>query len=115
MIQRATQTPEYWGSAFSVSEEDLEHLLNLFFDDELPRTDDELALALVRRRCQREESAVSRELAKGALYQPKNVYEAGQRLVFPALDYVVGNIVGVRDGHNPEYGPFQVMLVMFLG
>ena len=115
MIQRATQTPEYWGSAFSVSEEDLEHLLNLFFDDELPRTDDELALALVRRRCQREESAVSHELAKGALYQPKHVYEAGQRLVFPALDYIVGNVVSLRDGRNPEYGPFQVMCVQFDG
>jgi hypothetical protein len=114
-MQRATQTPEYWGSAFSVTEEDLEHLLNLFFEDELPRTEDELALALVRRRCQREESAVSRELAKGALYQPKNVYAAGQRLVFPALDYVVGNIVAVRDGRNPEYGPFQVMQVQFDG
>ena len=115
MIQRATQTPEYWGSAFSISEEDIEHLLNLFFEDELPRSDDELALALVRRRCQREEAAVSRELAKGALYQPKNVYEPGQRLVFPALDYVVGNIVAVRDGHNPEYGPFQVIQVQFDG
>jgi hypothetical protein len=115
VIQRATQTPEYWGSAFSVIEEDLEHLLNLFFEDELPRSDDELALALVRRRCQREEAAVSRELAKGALYQPKNVYEPGQRLVFPALDYVVGNIVAVRDGHNPEYGPFQVIHVQFDG
>lgn len=115
MIQRATQTPEYWGAAFSVTEEDIEHLLNLFFEDELPRTDDELALGLVRRRCLREEAAVSRELAKGALYQPKNVYEPGQRVVFPALDYAVGNVIAVRDGHNPEYGPFRVIKVQFDG
>jgi len=115
VIQRATQTPEYWGSAFSIVEEDSEHLLNLFFEDELPRTDDELALGVVRRRCQREEAAVSRELSKGALYQPKNVYEAGQRLVFPALDYAVGNIAAVRDGRSPEYGPFQVIRVQFEG
>jgi len=115
VIQRATQTPEYWGSAFSINDEDIEHLLNLFFEDELPRTDEELALAVVRRRCQREEAAVSRELAKGALYQPKHVYEAGQRLVFPALDYAVGNIVAVRQGRNPEYGPFQIIRVQFDG
>jgi len=115
VIQRATQTPEYWGSSFSITNEDLEHLLNLFFEDELPRTDDELALAVVRRHCQHEEAAVSRELAKGTLYQPKHVYEVGQRLVFPALDYVVGNVVAVRDGQNPEVGPFQVIQVQFEG
>ncbi len=115
MIQRATQTPEYWGSSFSITNEDLEHLLNLFFEDELPRTDDELALSLVRRHCQREEAAVSRELAKGTLYQPKNAYEVGQRLVFPALDYIVGNVVAVRDGQNPEVGPFQVIQMQFEG
>ena len=115
MIQRATQTPEYWGNSFSITNEDLEHLLNLFFEDELPRTDDELALAVVRRHCQREEAAVSRELAKGTLYQPKHVYEVGQRLVFPALDYIVGNVVAVRDGQNPEVGPFQVIQVQFEG
>ena len=115
MIQRATQTPEYWGSSFSITNEDLEHLLNLFFEDELPRTDDELARAIVRQHCQREEAAVSRELAKGTLYQPKGVYEVGQRLVFPSLDYIVGNVVAVRDGQNPEVGPFQVIQVQFEG
>jgi len=115
VIQRATQTPEYWGSSFSITNEDLEHLLNLFFEDELPRTDDELALSLVRRHCQREEAAVSRELAKGTLYQPKNTYEVGQRLVFPALDYIVGNVVAVRAGQNPEVGPFQVIQMQFEG
>jgi hypothetical protein len=115
VIQRATQTPDYWGSSFSITNEDLEHLLNLFFEDELPRTDDELALAVIRRYCQREEAAVSRELAKGTLYQPKHVYDVGQRLVFPALDYIVGNVVAVRDGQNPEVGPFQVIRVQFEG
>jgi len=115
LIQRATQTPEYWGNTFSITDQDLEHLLNLFFEDELPRTDDELALAVVRWRCQREEAAVSRELAKGTLYQPKNSYEAGQRLVFPTLEYTVGNVVAVRDGRNPEIGPFKVIQVQFDG
>jgi len=115
VIQRATQTPHYWGSSFLVTNDDVDHLLNLFFEDELPRADDELALALVRYRCQREESAVSRELAKGMLYQPKNVYEAGQLLVFPALDYTVGRVTAVRAGNNPEAGAFQVIRVQFDG
>jgi hypothetical protein len=115
LIQRATQTPEYWGSTFSITDADLEHLLNLFFEDELPRTDDELAVAVFRWRCQREEAAVSRELAKGTLYQPKNTYQVGQTLVFPALDYAVGNVVMVRDGRNPEVGPFQVIQVQLEG
>lgn len=113
MAQRATQTPEYWGDAFAVTEEDLEQLLNLFMEDELPRTEDELALEIMRRRCQREEAAVSRELAKGKLFQPKQHYEAADHLVFPALDYALGEVTAVRPGSNPDYGSFNVIQVEF--
>ena len=111
MIQRATQSPEYWGQSFSVQPDDLDHLLNLYFEDEMPRPADELALALVRYRCQREESALSRELIKGKLYQPKDSYAVGDQVVFPALKFAAGMVVAVRDGVNPEIGPFKVIRV----
>lgn len=113
MIQRATQSPEYWGDSFAIVEEDIEHLLNLFMEDELPRNDDALALEVVRRRCQREQLAISRELAKGKLFQPKLHFEVGDRVVFPALDYAVGQVTAIRAGVNPEYGPFNVIQVQF--
>ena len=111
MIQRVTQSPEYWGQSFSVQSDDLDHLLNLFLEDEMPRSADELALALVRHRCQREESALSRELIKGKLYQPKDSYAVGDQVVFPALKFAIGKVLAVRDGVNPEIGPFKVIRV----
>lgn len=111
MIQRATQSPDYWAQKFTVQADDLEHLLNLFLDDEMPLSADELALELMRYRCQREESALSRELIKGSLYQPKDSYSIGQQIVFPALRFAVGKVVEVRDGVNPEVEAFKVIQV----
>ncbi|MGH2593168.1 MAG: hypothetical protein ACRDGG_06615, partial [Anaerolineae bacterium] len=111
MIQRVTQSPDYWGEKFAVQPDDLDTLLNLFLDDELPRSADELALELVRYRCQREEAALSRELLKGSLYQPKGRYALGEHIVFPALQFAVGKVAGVREGVNPEIGLFKVIRV----
>ncbi|MEZ4676145.1 MAG: hypothetical protein R2932_18125 [Caldilineaceae bacterium] len=45
---------------------------------------------------------------------PKEKYEVGQQVVFPVLDFVVGEVVGIRDGQNPEFGDFQVIKVQFV-
>ena len=111
MIERVTQSPDYWTEKFSVQPDDLDYLLNLFLEDELPRSADELALEVVRYRCQREAAALSRELVKGSLYQPRNSYAVGEQIVFPALQFAVGKVVKVRDGVNPEVGSFKVILV----
>lgn len=111
MIQRVTQSPDYWGQSFSVQPDDLDYLLNLFLDDEMPRTIEEMALEVVRYRCQREEAALSRELVKGKLYRPRESYAVGDQIVFPALRFAVGGVIAVRDGVNPEIGPFKVIRV----
>jgi hypothetical protein len=113
---RATQTPEYWGESFSLTADDREFLLNLFVEDEQPRSTDELARELIRFRIQREEATVRRkQQAQGSLYQPKRAFHAGERVVFPMLDYAVGTVTAVRDGHNPDYGPFKVIQVQMDG
>jgi hypothetical protein len=103
--------PDYWGQSFIVQPDDLEYLLNRFLDDEIPRSVNELALELMRYRCQREEAALSRELIKGKLYQPKDTYTIGDQLVFPALQFAVGTVTAIRDGIDPEIGPFKVLRV----
>ncbi len=110
MIPRETQTQTYWNK-FKIDALDLEHLTTVFIEDEMPRTVDELALALVRWRCQQEQAKIEQELTKGTLYQPKGSYDEGETLVFPALSYAVGTVEGMRPGHNPEYGDFQVIQV----
>jgi hypothetical protein len=100
---RATQSPDYWGSRFTLSGDDRELLLNLFVEDEQPRSSDELAQVLIRHRSEREEAAMRRkQQAQGTLYQPKRTFEVGEQVVFPALDFVVGSVAAVRAGHNPD-------------
>ena len=88
MSTRATQSPDYWGSRFTLSGDDRELLLNLFVEDEQPRSSDELAQAIIRHRVEREEYAIRRKRqAQGTLYQPKRAFQVDEQVVFPALDF----------------------------
>ncbi|MDH7485394.1 MAG: hypothetical protein QHJ81_03865 [Anaerolineae bacterium] len=115
MFQRKTQTAEYWGATFRFSEEDVLHLYETLMDRGVPCSTDDLVLALIDFRCQQEEAYLRAELSKGTLYQPKEDYEIGQRLVFAAFDFAVGTVVEKRAGRNPEHGEFNVIAVQFEG
>mgnify|MGYP005848078563 CR=1 FL=1 len=112
MLQRHTQTATYW-ERFRLTDADMEYLYNLLLERETPLSVDELALELVRHRVRQEEEAFQRQLARGDLFQPRNRYEIGQTLVFAALNYMVGTVVGSRPGSNPEHGDFTVIEVEF--
>lgn len=114
MIQRQTQTAQYWDEAFNIEDSDLEHLYNLLLEDETPLATDELVLALVRRRAEREEHALQRQVyGGGTVYLPKESYTVGQEVIFPHLQFSTGHVVAVRPGHNPEFGQFGVISVDF--
>jgi hypothetical protein len=110
VIRRETQTPTYWYN-YQVSESDLERITTLFLETEHPHSIDQLVLEVMRYRCRQEEELIKRELTRGDLFQPRNSYEVGQTIVFPAQGYAVGEIVAIRPGHNPEYGEFRVARV----
>lgn len=112
-LQRETQSPSYWGEGFTITSEDLQYLSTLLVEEELPRSAEELGRILILHRCQQEEALIERVMSKGTPYQPKRSYAIGEQVVFPALGYLVGEVVGVRPGHNPDYGPFQVIQVKF--
>lgn len=114
MIQRQTQTYPYWQDHFAVEDADLEHLYNLLLEDETPLTIDELALALIRRRVQREEASVQQQVTRGGtLYLPHETYTVGQEVSFPQLEFASGTVTAVRPGKNPELGSFDVITVNF--
>ena len=112
MIQRKTQTPEYWQS-FALSPSDVEFLRTLLLDAERPLTTRELARSLVAERVRREESEMRAELSKGTIYQPKKQFAVGDKVLFPQLDYRLGEVMELRAGENPEYGQFEVITVEF--
>jgi hypothetical protein len=113
LIQRKTQNPDYWGQEFQVAPDDLQYLSTLLIEEELPLSANELGQALVLYHCQQEEALIKAVMSKGTLYQPKNSYTVGEQVVFPALNYQVGEVVGLRPGHNPEYDAFQVIQIKF--
>ena len=108
--KRRTQTTEYWVDEFAVHKEDTEYLYEWLVEENEPRTLEQLGIKLVERRCQREEQVLAKG-GKGAIYLPQDKYEVGQRIVFPVLDYTAGQVLAVRPGNNPRYGPFSVIQV----
>ncbi|RIK54584.1 MAG: hypothetical protein DCC57_06590 [Chloroflexi bacterium] len=113
MLQRQTQTAAFWRDQFEVTSSDLDFLYTLLLDAQTPKTLEELSLALIQEYMRRENSKIESELAKGKVYLPKERYEVGQTLVFPALDFATGEVIGVRAGQNPEHGDFEVIKVRF--
>ena len=101
MLPRQTQTAAFWRDQFEVTSRDLDFIYTLLLDALAPKTVDELALALIDEYIRRETATIETELAKGAVYVPKNHYTVGQTLVFPALDFAAGEVVGLRPGQNP--------------
>ena len=109
--KRRTQTEEYWHTEFEVHREDTEHLYEWLVEEGEPRPLDALVLKVMERRIQREELALAKG-GKGAVYQPQDQFEIGQKLVFPAFDYAAGQVLSVRQGDNARYGPFSVIQVL---
>jgi len=111
-MRQKTQTIEYWQD-FTIDGSDLAFLDDLFLEKECPLSTDELTLAVIRRRCEAEETLIRRELEQGAIYQPKDAYAIDDRLVFPSLEFALGMVVDTRPGHSPEHGDFTVIQVEF--
>jgi hypothetical protein len=112
VIQRQTQTTEYW-QGFTLSQSDIEFLHNLLLDAEQPRSTPALAEALIGERCRREEAELRAELGRVVIYQPKKRFAVGDKIIFPSLDFRLGEVIELRPGQNPEYGAFEVITVDF--
>lgn len=104
---------DYW-ETFTPDTADIEFLYHHLLDVERPLSPEELARAVVAERLRREREALEKRRAgEAVLYLPKERYEVGQRLVFPALGWQAGEVVAVRPGRNPELGDFEVIRVRF--
>lgn len=113
LLRHQTATEHYWTEHFEVTDEDIELLFNVFLEGEKPLSSEELASRLVAFRIEREAQLLRRQIQRGEIFQPRQVYQVGQALVFPAMNYAVGQVTGTRPGNNPEHGPFTVIQVRF--
>ncbi len=102
---------EYW-EQFTVTPEDLEFIYHYMLEQETPLTAQDLARALVRERIRQEKQRIEeRWRSSQAIYMPKERYQPGQTLVFPALGWVQGEVLAVRPGYHPQHGEFEVIRV----
>jgi hypothetical protein len=112
VIQRNTQTAEYW-QAFELTSSDIEFVHGLMLEHETPMHARELALALVGERLRLEEAELRASLSQGTVYQPRKRFAIGEQVLFTSLDFRVGIVEDIRPGANPEYGEFDVITVDF--
>jgi len=109
-----TLTLRYWQD-FELAEGELEYLSELLIEEESPLTVEGLAQRLMEKRVSEEKAVWDDRKAKGLIYQPKEVYAEGDRLVFSGLGDAAGTVVGVRPGRHPDYAPFDVIEVRMEG
>ncbi len=104
---------DYWDK-FIVKEQDLQYLYNYLLEIETPQTTQELIAALVAERIRQEKVNLSkRQVSNGIIYLPKEHYQVGQSLAFPALNWSQGQVKAIRVGYHPEFPPFEVIQVEF--
>ena len=113
MIQRRTQSADYWQEQFALTKKDEAYLYDLVLDGGKPVSTAVLAESLIGRHCRQEEELIEAELSKGEVYQPKDERKVGDAIIFPVFEYALGTVVGTRPGLNPEYGEFTVIQVEF--
>jgi hypothetical protein len=86
--------PDYWNT-LSLSKTDLEFVSNTLFEKETPLNEEELVPVLVEERIRTERQAVLVQQQAGAKgYLPKDHYQAGEVLVFPAMNWEKGKWSG---------------------
>jgi len=102
---------DYWTS-LQITPQDVENLHTYLFERETPLTASDLAGAFVEARIQRERAASeSKQKAGGRTFLPKDQYQIGDDLVFPALNWKTGTVTAIRAGVNPEIDTFNVITV----
>jgi len=104
---------DYW-ETFVLQDEDIEFIYNHLLEIETPLTPNELVEALVEERIHREIEAFEKQrTSTGDLYLPKDSFTENQKLLFPALGWRRGEVVGLRTGLNPDISNFKVIAVQF--
>lgn len=111
MASTLLESLDTWAD-IQITRQDVEFLHNYLFEHETPLTPRELALVLIHERNRAERAAAQKQQeGSGKVYFPKDLYQAGEELVFPALVWKHGKVASVRPGVNPELGAFHVLTV----
>ncbi|MBK8615698.1 MAG: hypothetical protein IPN96_01015 [Anaerolineales bacterium] len=102
---------EYWLS-LQITPQDVENLHTFLFERETPLTARDLSLEFIESRIKAERAiAESKQKAGGKNFLPKDKYQIGDDLIFPALAWKRGVVTALRAGVNPSADGFDVITV----
>src|SRR5512145_1635383 len=111
MVRDPLTSQEYW-TDLQLTPQDVEFLLNFLFEHETPLTARELVSVFMEEHIRAQRLALQRQRESGGrTYQPRDNYQVGDDILFPALDWHHGRVTAVRAGVNPEVGSFDVLTV----
>ena len=102
-----------WTKNFTVTDEELDMLVNVMLERETPMTTRELARLIIESRLQTEQDALTERYKDTKVYRPAQQYEVGARVVFTEMELATATVTGVRTGNNADYGAFDVIAVKF--
>ncbi|MDZ4763689.1 MAG: hypothetical protein SGI73_03995 [Chloroflexota bacterium] len=102
-----------WVENETITDDAMEYLMGILLEKEVPLSTHDLALALIDRRLQSEQTALLDRFKNVRIYAPAHSYDAGQRLMFTTLDNRIGTVLSTRAGESQMYGAFTVIQVEF--
>ena len=113
MIQRKTQTAEYW-QAFSLTPADIEFLRNLLLDAERPADHPRAGPGARHRALPPRRSRTRAPIWHAVSFiSPRSGFAVGDKSSSPRSIFASARSWTVRPGENPEYGDFDVITVDF--
>ncbi len=104
---------QQWAHNFKIVQDDIDFLTSLLLEKEQPLTTEVLAHILIEERLEREAAALQERFKDARFYNPAEIYEIGQRVIFPIFNYASALVKDQRDGFNPDYETFNVIQVEF--
>jgi hypothetical protein len=109
--QNELLTIGYWSTDFTITDSDIEQINNHFLEVERPQTTEDIARVIIAHRVAEERDRIAQVMTDRTIYEPKNSYQVGDDLVFPALRFSQGAVQSLREGYDPRFGRFDVIAV----
>jgi len=101
----------YWKS-LEIGQKDIEFLYSYLLEKEIPLSSDKLAEALIAERIRSEKKRLEeKQQRNGEIYLPKMAFSVGEKIQFPAMNWISGEVTDVREGNNPEQPALNVITV----
>lgn len=110
VIHSQTLTPEYWAT-YALTPADVDFLYGCIVEAGSPKHAKDLAVALIQHHVEGERAALRQRFSNVEIYQPRRNYRVGDKLTFPALQFMNGEVIETREGYNPDVGTFTVIRV----